>query len=399
MREPETPSSGGVLPPSREEKLLRLLSGEATGIGSSLARAGLWLLTPLYGLVIRAYRGMYDSGVLEEVRLPCPVISIGNLTVGGTGKTGLALTLGKLFQEEGLTPALLNYGYHAGIGRGPAVVGDGQAVLLTPQQAGDEAVLLAQSLPGVPVLIGKRRIESGALAVERFRPGVILLDDAFQYWRLARDVDLVLLNATEPWGYNALLPRGLLREMPSALSRATAVILTHTERVTDEHLAALRHDLGRLAPVLPVFTANYRPSGLRTLNGEDLGWESLAEKRIGALSGLGSPADFEASLLAWGAGEVVPFRFPDHHAYTPEEMEAVRTLASKHKIDQIITTAKDAVKLRELWKEDASPRLSVLNVSLQVEPWHDFKTWMLEQVSSARSEHERTNSPSLARRG
>ncbi|MBW3621862.1 MAG: tetraacyldisaccharide 4'-kinase [Armatimonadetes bacterium] len=386
----QSPDSQGTgLAPSRDEKLLRILSGEDRGVGTTLARAGLWLLSPLYGLVIGAYRGMYDTELLKEVRLPCPVLSIGNLTVGGTGKTGLALTLAQLLRDHGLQPALLNYGYHAGIGRGPAVVSDGERVLLTPKESGDEAALLAQSLPGVPVLIGKRRVESGALALERFRPDVLLLDDAFQYWRLHRDLNLVLISATEPWGYSALLPRGLLREMPSALRRASAVILTHTVQVSADALDRLRTDVHRLAPRIPVFTANYAPQGLREwTEGEATELSALCGMKVGAMSALGSPADFEASLKAWGASVVHPYRFPDHYAYSPDDLLRVRADAARRGLEGIVTTAKDAVKLRTpdiSYMADGAPPLYVLEVAMRVEPWDEFSDWVLSGIRQAQT--------------
>jgi tetraacyldisaccharide 4'-kinase len=370
----------------REETLLRILSGEDKSWTASLIRAGLWGLVPLYGLGIAAYRGMYDFRMLEEVRLPCPVVSIGNLTVGGTGKTGLALTLAGLFRREGLKPALLNYGYHAGIGRGPAVVSDGENLLLTPAEAGDEAVLLAKRLPGVPVLIGKRRIESGALAVERFRPDLLLLDDAFQYWRLARDVNLVLLNAREPWGYGSLLPRGLLRELPSTLRRATAVVLTHTERSTPESLSRLEAEVRRFVPQIPLFTANYKPHSLRLLGGEQrAGLELLRGQRVGALSGLGSPGDFEAGLVSQGAGELHPYRFSDHYAYRAEDMETVHSDADHRGLTMIVTTEKDAVKLETLDLSclSSSTPIFVLEAELDVEPRESFEEWIMGHVRSS----------------
>lgn len=366
--------------------MLRILSGEDHGLPASLSRAGLALLSPLYGLGIALYRGLYDHRVLEEVRLPCPVVSIGNLTVGGTGKTGLALTLARLFQDAGLRPALLNYGYHAGVGRSPAVVSDGNELLLTPGEAGDEAVLLAKCLPGIPVLIGKRRIESGALALERFQPDLLLLDDAFQYWRLARDVNLALINAAEPWGYGALLPRGLLRELPSALRRATGVILTHTNRVDEVSLRRLASEIRRIIPQTPIFTGNYVPQALRQLGGEErVGLDRLVGAEAGALSGLGSPVDFEAVLSAYGVKKLIPYRFSDHYAYRTEDLEQVMRDARKNGLSMIVTTDKDAVKLETLPQnvlksEEKAVPLFVLEAEMVVEPRGAFASWIMNEV-------------------
>ena len=398
------PSSNAPASPHRSPRshdaLLAILSGENRTLGAELARAGLAALTPLYALVIGVYRGMYDVRLLHEVRLPCPVFSIGNLTVGGTGKTGLALTLARLMRRHGLRPAVLNYGYHAAHGRGPAVVSDGEKALLTPEEAGDEAAMLAGSLPGVPVLIGKRRIESGALAVERFHPDALILDDGFQYWRLARDANLVLLNATEPWGYNALLPRGLLRELPAALRRATGIVLTHTAGVPPRSLASLMRDAHRLAPNVPLFEANYRPARLHPLDGERGKWENgatnlphpissfphfLKSLSVGVLSGLGSPIDFERSVASLGASEIVPYRFPDHHSYREDEVADVLRDASMRRLDLLVTTAKDAIKLRALKRDADALPLYVLESDLCVEPEAVFERWIMEQYRTVRS--------------
>jgi tetraacyldisaccharide 4'-kinase len=368
---------------SRQETLLNILSGKDRSLKAELMRAGLSILTPLYALVISVYRMMYDAGWLREVRLPVPVISIGNLTVGGTGKTGLALMLAKLLQKKGIRPALLNYGYRARLGKGPAVVSDGEHVLLDAEEAGDEAVLLGKSLPGVPVLIGKRRVESGALALQRFSPDALILDDGFQYWRLARDLNLVLINAAEPWGYNGLLPRGLLREHPAALKRASAVILTHSLRVTAERLQSLKADIERLIPRIPLFEANYAPSHLRPLGSEDqTGLNLIKQSRIGVLTALGSPADFEQSIERLMPKEIVPYRYPDHHLYRREDIRQTLQDATERGLDFLITTAKDAVKLESLNLEEPILSLYVMEAELQVQPAEAFERWVLDQLAT-----------------
>jgi tetraacyldisaccharide 4'-kinase len=372
---------------SRQEALLDILSGKDRTLKAELTRAGLWFFVPLYGLVITVYRMMYDAGWLREVSLPVPVISIGNLTVGGTGKTGLALSLAKLLQKNGVQPALLNYGYRASHDKGPAVVSDGERLLLNAEEAGDEAVLLGKSLPGVPVLIGKRRVESGALALQQFSPDALILDDGFQYWRLARDLDLVLINATEPWGYNALLPRGLLREHPATLKRASAIILTHASRVTPERLRALKADIKRLAPQAPIFEANYAPQRLKSLGSEGtIGLEAIKQARIGVLTALGSPADFEQSVAQLAPQEIVPYRYPDHHHYRVEEIQQTLHDAAERGLDFLVTTAKDAVKLECLNMEGLSPPIYVMESELQALPADEFEKWILRRFADVQSQ-------------
>jgi tetraacyldisaccharide 4'-kinase len=224
------------------------------------------------------------------------------------------------------------------------------------------------------------------LALQRFSPDALILDDGFQYWRLARDLNLVLINATEPWGYNALLPRGLLRELPTTLKRASAVVLTHTLKVKSERLQALKRDVQRLAPQAPIFEANYAPTRLRRLNSESvMGLDLIPNARLGALTALGSPADFEQSVQRLGPEALVPFRFPDHHYYGIEEIRRTLEAAEEHGLDFLVTTAKDAVKLETLALEESRPPIYVLDAELQVEPKGEFEAWILKQYALARS--------------
>lgn len=346
------------------------MRGEKQGTGASAARFGLWLLSGVYTVVITLYWLMYRAGILKQVRLGPVVVSVGNITVGGTGKTTTIQYLGRLLSRNGLRAAVLSYGYRAGEKDAVNVVSDGESVRMSAGEAGDEAVLLARSLPGTPVLIGRRRVLSGAEAEQRFRPDVLLCDDAFQYWRLHRDVDLVLVDAVEPWGYGHVLPRGLLREPKRQLRRADAFLITHADLVTQEWLNALQTELSALGK--PVWTARHAARGLKDLAGDSVeSLEAMVGTRVLAVSSLGDPASFEATLEKLGA-LVTPCRFADHHRFTEAEVKDVEGRAEKGGM-VIVTTAKDAVKLEGLARPDA---WRVLDISLAVDGADSFDSWV-----------------------
>jgi len=362
----------------RTERVLALMRGEGRGLRASAARAGLLALSWLYAIGIRVYWLMYRAGLLKRVRLRPVVVSVGNLTVGGTGKTTTIQFLARALTTAGLRVAILSYGYRAANRDSVGIVSDSEGIRMSPDEAGDEAVLLASSLPGVPVLIGRRRVVSGAVAEERFRPDVLLCDDAFQYWRLHRDVDLLLVDAVEPWGYGHVLPRGLLREPKGQARRADAILMTHSDLVDPARADSLRRELedtGR-----PVWTARHAPRGLSLLDGSpggDLG--VLAGCGVLAVSSLGDPASFEATLRGLGA-VVTPMRFADHHRYDSEDIRRVEGTALEKGL-MIVTTAKDAVKVRRFVAPDA---WRVLDITLSVDEEESFRKWVLDTVKARR---------------
>ncbi|MBC8135678.1 MAG: tetraacyldisaccharide 4'-kinase, partial [Fibrella sp.] len=212
-----------------------VLHGGDSGVGAVLLRAVLTPLAWLHQFGLEAYLTPFRLGLRKRYRLPVPVVSIGNLSSGGTGKTPATAFVAGCLREAGKRVVILSRG-HGGLaerGKDPVIVSEGDGKHLSPVVAGDEPVLLAGLLPDVPIIVCRDRRKSGQLAVERFAPEVILLDDGLQYWQLHRDLDIVLLDARRPFDNGFVLPRGLLREPPSHLSRAGLVILTRADRVTD----------------------------------------------------------------------------------------------------------------------------------------------------------------------
>ncbi len=296
-----------------------------------------------YGAAVRVRNAGYDCGVLRIRRLPCRVVSVGNLTVGGTGKTPAVMTLAAAATAAGWRACVLLRGYGRE-GGGVLVVSDGRAIVPDWRRVGDEAMLLAQRLPGVPVIVGADRVAAGRLAVERFRPEAIFLDDGFQHRRLHRDADLVLLDSTDPFGGGRLLPRGRLREPIGGLGRAQAFLVTRIDQGGDP--ADLCRSLGTLAPGRPIARARVRPVSLREVGAT--GERPMAElrgKRVLAVSGIANPGSFHRTLTDAGATLVGTLSFRDHHAFDADDRRRMGHAAGVHGAEWIVTTEKDAVRL------------------------------------------------------
>jgi tetraacyldisaccharide 4'-kinase len=302
-----------------------------------LMREGLKALSLPYGWAVRLRNRGYDAGRLRTQRAAVPVVSIGNLTLGGTGKTPCVEYVARFFDERRTRVAILSRGYGT---RG----------------RNDEALLLDENLPGVPHLQGPDRVALAAEAVAQHQSEVLVLDDGFQHRRLARDLDVVLVDATEPWGGGHLFPRGLLREPLGSLCRADLVVLTRCDLISVEQRAELRRMLGRIAPGMAVVETSHRALGL--MNGtRRAAVGRLRGKPVLAFCGLGNPHAFRRTLENLGL-EVADFRtFPDHHPYSPADVETLAGWAQSQPGDcVVVTTQKDLVKLRrealggkELW--------------------------------------------------
>ena len=258
------------------------------------------LLSLVYGLLQGVHFGLYRIGVLKPSKLPVRVVSVGNLTVGGTGKTPMTALVAAYLRDRGCGPAVLSRGYGRTKGAPVNVVSDGASILLGPEQAGDEAHLLARSLPGVPVLTGPDRRRLGRHAIEKFGSRVLVLDDGFQHYKLARDLDLVLLDAQKPWGNGWLLPAGPLREPRRRAGRAHAFVLTRSD-VPD--VASTLKEIRRDFPGRPGFRARHRPARLRALDdGTAASPDYLMNRKISAFCGLAVPQFFKENPRIPGRG-------------------------------------------------------------------------------------------------
>ncbi|MET0648072.1 MAG: tetraacyldisaccharide 4'-kinase [Pyrinomonadaceae bacterium] len=322
----------------------------------SLALAPLGML---YGAVARARLRLYRSGFLKSERVGAPVISVGNLTAGGTGKTPLVEWAATALAREGLRACVLTRGYGRADESRRVVASDGARVLAEVAECGDEPRLLAERLLGAAAVVCDRdRVAAARWARAELGAEVFVLDDGFQHLRIARDLDIVTLDATAPWGGGHLLPRGRLREPASGLARADCVVITRAELAAD--LEGLRAEIARVSGGRPaVFTSRVRTLGLTPLSERggaqaEMNLESVAvgtvalEGSVAAFCAVGNPRAFFEHLRRDGFGLCHTRAFPDHHAYTRKDAEEVSREAAGREARALLTTAKDAVKLRGL---------------------------------------------------
>jgi tetraacyldisaccharide 4'-kinase len=301
-------------------------------------------LSLVYGLGLRFRLFLHRQR--DEKALPGFVVSIGNLSVGGTGKTPATCMLGAWAKEAGYRVAVLSRGYKGKSNEEVLVVSDGEKVMADSEQAGDEAYLLARKLMGVPVLISKERYAAGLKAHQDFGTNFFVLDDGFQHLRLSRDLNLVLLDASKPFGNGHLLPWGPLREPVAQLKRADAFMLT---RITQGRaINDLRTYLEKRFPNRPVFQSDHVPERVVfPVGGESHDPRELKGKRLVAFSGIARNEAFRESLIALGA-DLLTFRsFEDHHVYEPEEILEMIAVRKNFGADCLLTTEKDWVRIEK----------------------------------------------------
>jgi tetraacyldisaccharide 4'-kinase len=328
--------------------LERVIATEDAAAGSvaRVLRAGLSGLASLYDAGLTAYLAAERAGLRRRERLPVPVISVGNLSVGGTGKTPFTIFLAGRLKAQGLRIAILSRG-HGGESQSIRVVSDGVREALNPEQAGDEPVLLARSCPGVPVLVGKDRRQSGREALRRWPLDLLLLDDGFQYWQLARDLDIVLLDSRSPFENGYPLPRGLLREPPRNLARAGLVVATRADRIDAAARESLRSRVADLAPDARLFFAEHTPLDLIPIGAPAPTPSALEHLRglpVAAVSAIARPESFVALLRACEADIVLERHKPDHGDFAHDEAVAVVRDAAAAGAQAVVLTEKDAVK-------------------------------------------------------
>jgi tetraacyldisaccharide 4'-kinase len=299
------------------------------------------VISRVYARLLEARARRYASGKAISHRLEHPVISVGNITMGGTGKTPFVAHLARRLKFEGKHPAILSRGYGR-TSRGVVLVSEGNGPLVTPDVGGDEPVALAMRLPGVIVAVGERRVEA-ARAAQRSGADVLLLDDGFQHLSLDRDANLLLLDARDPFGGGRFPPRGRLREPLSALARADAFVFTRAEpgTPTAEVAATLRH---WNAPA-PIFTARLRPAGLFDESGSPVEVAALGQRRVLAVCAVANPASFAATLSEVGLTPEQIVSYRDHHRYSARDFGRIERIARAAGASWIVTTEKDAVKL------------------------------------------------------
>ncbi len=341
-----------------------LVSGQQRGVGASMLRVGLGLAEPFYGLAVRSRNRQFDTGKREVYRVDVPVISVGNLTVGGTGKTPLVEWLARWFRERGVRVSLISRGYGAEAG-----------------SRNDEALELEQKLPDVPHLQNPDRVQAARTAIAEFETQLILLDDAFQHRRIHRDLDIVLIDALEPFGYGHLLPRGLLREPVANLKRTDVIVLSRSDAVNESARGAIRQETMKHAPQAAWLEVVHQPQSLLSSSGINAAIESVRGQRVAAFCGVGNPNGFRHTLGELGV-HVVEFReYPDHHDYQRGDINELAAWTQVLKVDAVICTHKDLVKIGVDQLGD-SP-LFALRVGLAITRGMDALTEQLESIIGA----------------
>jgi len=335
--------------PDLNAAFLDYLSGRRRGPVASAVRSGLTALSLPYRLCTGARRALYEWGFLISRELGARVVSVGNITTGGTGKTPLVVWIARWLQQRNIPTAVLSRGYGA---RPPGGAGET-----------DETLLFRRLLPKVPHLIGKNRLAMGRQAVERHGVECVVLDDGFQHLAIGRDLDIVLVDSLMPFGFERLLPRGLLREPPTCLRRADLLVFTRCDLCPRDDLRALHRRVREICGPRPIVESAHRPARFyRHLTEESrpLGW--VKGRRIYAFSALGNPDAFPRTLETLGAEVLGHRRFRDHHWYREAELDRIAQAAAEAGADAIVTTEKDAVKI-PAWRDPAPP-LYVLAIEI-----------------------------------
>ena len=328
-----------------EAALHELLSGRCRDVGASLLRGGLNLASWGYGTAMRLRNVAYESGWLRIARVDAPVVSLGNITTGGTGKTPLAAWLANWLTQVGRTPGLLSRGYRSLDGA-----------------ANDEKLVLDRLCPGVPHIQQRDRVSAARRLVSEHACDALILDDGFQHRRLHRDLDLVLVDALQPWGYGHLLPRGLLREPLSGLRRADIVLITRADCATNEQRAEIRRELMRWRGSSDCVEVAFVPQRLLGVDGSVRPVSDLAGCRLFGFCGIGNPRGFRQTLEGLGAACELQ-TFPDHHHYSAGEISALSQAARDTSADSVLTTLKDLVKIiPEAW---SGPPLFAVDIGVE----------------------------------
>ncbi len=312
----------------RPSEFRDLVSGRRQGFSASMMRCVLGAAEIPYTFAVVFRNLRYDRGAKDVFNVGVPVITVGNLTLGGTGKTPMVKWLAERFQDAGLRVAIVSRGYGAAKGK-----------------QNDEALELANALPKVPHIQNRDRVAAAQLAIRDFKAQLILLDDGFQHRRLERDLDIVLLDALEPFGFEHVFPRGTLREPLAGLRRANVVCLSRADAVSPARRDLVRKRVSIIAPQAAWCEAAHTASKLINSRGESQPLDILATRRVAAFCGIGNPAGFRYTLSAAGCEPVAWREFPDHHAYTTADQSELATIAQNSKADVMVCTQKDLVKL------------------------------------------------------
>jgi tetraacyldisaccharide 4'-kinase len=327
-------------------------------------------------LVVRVRNGLYSAGLFKSHRVNAAVICVGNLTVGGTGKTPLVAWLCQMINQKSKVKnqncrvAILTRGYKA----------TNQKSKIKNQNYSDEPAELAGACPEVPIIVNPDRVAGARQAISECNAQVLILDDGFQHRRLARDVNIITIDATSPFGYGRLLPAGLLREPIGALRRADAVVITRCDQVSEKQLAQIAGQVRRIHPQAIISTAIHAPINATTFQGTEIGLEELRGKKVYAFCGLGNPEAFLDTIRRIGCILVETRSFDDHCGYTSDCLGRIRQRARERSVDYIVTTQKDWTKIARLTPAENGPPIACLVVELEFVTGAQQLTALIDRV-------------------
>jgi tetraacyldisaccharide 4'-kinase len=339
-----------------EAALHELLSGRRKDFAAMLLRSGLSAAECLYWLAIQGRNLAYARRLFSQHRVSVPVISVGNITTGGTGKTPIAAWLANWLVSRGRKPGLISRGYRA-LDRG-ASTSDGQSVT-----ANDEKLVLDRLCPGIPHYQQQDRTSAAKLAIAESGCDVLLLDDAFQHRKLQRDLDLVLIDALNPFGYDHLLPRGLLRESLTGLKRADLIIVTRANQCSPNQRHALLRQIGKYCASDEIVEVAFKPTRLVDIHWNPHPLTTIRGKKLLVFCGIGNPEGFRRTISDLG-GAFAPLRqFPDHHHYEQPDFQTLQAQAMAEQAEYAVTTQKDLVKIRPAdWTD---PQLMSVEIGIE----------------------------------
>ena len=355
---------------SGEALFKSIVSGEDQSVLGDIARSSLGLLSKGYEKAVSIRNARFDEGK-GVTKVIVPVISVGNITAGGTGKTPMVRFICDVLTQKGLHPTVLSRGYRAEDNNKNIIISKDGTMLVEPSISGDEAWLLAKVLQKSNVIIGRERSKSAEIAINELGADCLIMDDGFQHRALARDIDIVLIDASNPFGYEHVLPRGLLREPLSGLQRADIIVLTKVDQVAPGIVSGIRKRLTQMIPNIPVYETTHKPQFMYTLDEWANGFvgasvDAYKEQRIMAVSGIGNPQSFTQTLTDVGYNVVHTLPFGDHHDFSNDDVVEIWKQAFAHQADAICITEKDAVKLSQLHAiEDLKIPILVLSIGIE----------------------------------
>lgn len=311
---------------------------ERSDICSRIIQKVLYPFSRIYGFVVKTRIFFYKKGILRCVHLPVPVFSVGNITVGGTGKTPVVEHIARYLRAKGKRVAILSRGYAANIRQ--------ETNFPDKSICNDEYLLFKENIPDVPHLLNKSRVKGGLEAIKRFQAECLVLDDGFQHLRLARDLNIVIIDALNPFGHEQIIPRGMLREPLEGLKRANMILLSHVDQCSRDKITVITNRLRKITGDVPVVETVHKPICLESAkDAAKLDIHCLRGKRVFVFCAIGNPVSFRKSIEGLGA-EIAGIRvFPDHHVYTLSELQELNAEAQSMKLDAIVITQKDRVKI------------------------------------------------------